>query len=126
MLSHEDLAGFADAPPRLVPPRFPLTADQSSALNAVLRAIDRVCCESDAPNAEQARGASLTKQLAAAEARRAALAPAIEGAMATQEELVAAGLELSVQGAERFRHRLVVSRRRSMAPRGALERDAAE
>lgn len=125
MLSREELISFADAPPRLVPPRFPLTADQSSALNAAFRAIDNICREGADRNGEQEAGASLTGQLAAAEARRAALAPAIEDAMAAQEALAAAGLELSVRGAEDQRH-VVVSRRRATTPQAALEREPAE
>ena len=125
MLRHEDLAGFADAPPRLAAPRFPLTVDQSSALNAALRAIELICGGDDDCGGDQEAGASLTEQLAAAEARREALAPAVDDAMAAQEALTAAGLELSIQGAEGQR-RLVVSRRRSMAPRIAIEREPAE
>jgi hypothetical protein len=121
MLSREHLAGFADAPPRLAPPRFPLTPEQFSALKAALRAIGRICCESEDRDAEPEAGASLTEQLEAAEARRETLAPAIDDAMAAQDALAAAGLELSV----RDRH-LVVSRRRPMAPQVAFERASGE
>lgn len=121
MLSREDLAGFAAAPPRLVPPRFPRTPKQSSALEAALRAIGRICREGEDRDAEQEAGSSLTEQLAAADAWREALGPAVDDAMAAQEALGATGLELSVQGG-----RLVVSRRRSMAPQVAFKQDAAE
>lgn len=121
MLSSEELISFADGLPPLAPPRFPLTPEQSSALKAALHAIDGVCAAGKDRDTEQEAGASLTEQLAAAEARREALAPAFDDAMAAQEALAAAGLRLSVQGGY-----LVVSRRRSTAPQATFERESAE
>lgn len=124
MLSSEQLIKFADGLPQLRLPRPPLTSEQSAALKALLRAIERICRKGEDRDAEQQAGASLIEQLEEAEARREALAPAVDDAMAAQEELAAAGLQLSVQGTGN-QQRLVVSRR-WMAPHIASEREPAE
>lgn len=126
MLSPADLFSFADLPtPRLVPPSFPLTAEQSSALKAALRAFDLICRNGEDGDAGDDAGASLTDQLTAANARSAALAPAIDDAMAAQDALAEVGLELSVRIVDGRRH-LLVSRRPPMALRVKFEREPAE
>ena len=119
MLSREQLISLADALPPLAPPRFSLRPEQSLALKTALLGIDRICREAD--DCDREAGASLTEQLAAAETRRAALTPAVDDAMAVQEALAVAGLELSVQDGQ-----LVVSRRRSTAPQAVFKREHAE
>jgi hypothetical protein len=126
MLSPTDLFAFADpTTPRLVPPSFPLTPEQSSALEAALRAFDLICREGEDRDAEDDAGASLIDQLAAANARSAALAPAIDDAMAAQDALAAVGLDFSVRIMDGRRH-LLVSRCRLMARVVNFEQEAAE
>lgn len=126
MLSRADLFTLGNPPaPRLVRPPFPLTTEQSSALEAALRALDRICRQDEDANGEYEAGASLSDQHAAAKARRAALAPAVDDAMAAQDALVEVGLELSVRLVDGKRY-LVVVLRRSMARGGCFEQEPAE
>ena len=124
MLSRERLVSFAGAPLRLAPPSFPLNAAQSAALNAGLRPIDHLCREGEDRDADEETGASLTDQLAAAKARRAALAPAVDEAVAALDALAAVGLELSLRATGDMRF-LVVSRRRTMPAGGGVGRERA-
>jgi len=126
MLSRADLFSFLNPPPpRLLPPSFPLTAEQSSALKAALHALDRICRQDDDADGDYDAGASLTDQHATANARRAALAPAVDDAMAAQDALTEVGLELSVRIVDGKRY-LVVLLCRSMARRGNFEPEPAE
>jgi|SRR6185312_11996230 len=126
MLSRADLFSFLN-PPRtqLVPPTFPLSAQQSSAFDVALRALDRLCPRGEDADGEYDAGASLWDQHAAAKARRAALAPAVDAAMAAQDALGEVGLELSLRTVDGKRY-LVVLLRRSMARRTNFEKEPAE
>lgn len=94
MLSRDDFYRCAIRPPRLEPPAFPLTPGQTTALNAALRALDHVVQTSMYFDADQSDIGSLEEQLAAVAARRDALAAPIDDAIAAQEALAEAGLEL--------------------------------
>jgi hypothetical protein len=126
MLSRADLFALGNPPPpRLVRPSFPLTAEQSSALEVALRTLDRICRQDEDADGEYDAGASLSDQHAAANARRAALAPALDDAMAAQDALAEVGLELSVRIVDGKRY-LVVLLRRPMARRANFEQEPAE
>ncbi|HWI27026.1 MAG TPA: hypothetical protein VN668_08645 [Stellaceae bacterium] len=126
MLSRADLFALGNPPPpRLLPPSFPLSGNRSSALDVALRALNRLCRQDEDADGDYDAEASLTDQWAAAKARRAALAPTVDDAMAAQDALAEVGLEISLRTVDGKRY-LVVLLRRPMAQRINFEQEPAE
>ena len=126
MLSRDDFYRCATMPPRLLAPAFPLSPGQSIALNAALRALDHVVHTAMYFDADETETASLEEQLAAAAARYDALAAPIDDAMAAQQALAAAGIELVLKRGPDAD--VIMVRRRSPMPadHGAAARERAE